>query len=1379
MKWNLKRTKMLFALVPIMAVAFYILIAATPTNADFSYMPEGNIINVNILDKPNSGSPFDFSPSENLAIAAGVIYNSEAFEAVQEGKVMADLGITKYPQDVYNVRKVNKTEIFSEARSISSMKKVAEQKYYKNDMYLLRTAAKVSGNDVVWSDTINSMDEQTYRMRYGALPRELCKYIVNDETILSYETVSAVEGGDEFVYSFILNESKSTLNYKQEMKTMAGASVAPTFESVKLTIYIDNEWNVRKIISEDVYNIAIPVLGSLKCSSVLTETFNYIGDYRPITEADIFASYVPSDDETPPDLEQPKSAADYLTDAFAPYLAGEKLNLDFNILALNNSIDGAVSADISNMIFDIELLENIFLSYQNDNVYFNINGSTGFIPASKFSALLSIISPDSPPLDLGAIFGDDILSVLFENAELIESGDNVSIVMPIDLMGIKLDVKLDLVKQADVFKLSAIEAKVDIKGTIIEINAFPTAGKTFPTVDNSYKDYSKLIDFIQPIMNTVNANTYKLNANIDIKSEKINTSLGANISISKTASTPNISAKLNALGADFNISYLNDSLYLQAQNIKLKIQLADIENILGKLLALLPDSAGAFLSADLTSLIPKDIQIRDIFSLLTSFELVDGNTFNLKINIAGASIDATIKHNGEFLSELTANINYKDMSVSIEGSLDASNEITEITLDDEPSFIDVNDLTQFIDPIINLINGQTFDFDITAKIGGNVNETITAKVKLALNGNLFDMNISILGFDEQINIIYKNNKIFLLINNLRIKLNLDELPKLMETLKPLLPANLSSFDLNILADLLPSSLNINQVLGYISNLTFSENTLTASLNINGTAFDVGISNDENLGLRIFNLIVNGTSIDASILVANVSEQRENIEIVSPETYTDIIEVVKFINPIMNTINSKSFTLDLNLSLSDGEKVAAAVTGKVTLQLTEGFINGNIDLTIAMQGQAHKISVTVLDNENRDVYLVYNSLKVKMSYISLLKTIAMVEDILKIKIPVISDLTKDYHNSGLDTSIFDSMDIAGLDGLKETLNNLSESLAATKITDIIDLKKLVQSIAISINGNTLDINLDSAAIKTNMTRSDLQLSISKNDAGTLDNVSLSNLYLSDTSKLDLNIGLSTSEDISFAPPQDADKFMDFTSLEQLLNDFIKTANTKQFNVTGKIQVKAKIIIEINIDVPLSLRVVLDENNLPIVIGKLEIPHFVLATNTKTDTYIYFKDNMIYIKRDLYKRNWKLQWVHDKSDYKKCTPEEFLQDPMKFLNHIVNFTSVAGNGISDAVNKPPTPPVNSGIENTLLGYNFNGLDYSLKLDTGILAKNKDLGILDLKLSRNSDGHISKIYAYIPFVSIIEMTLDANLNNIGQSVDMSDFPINIATDLNYGTL
>ncbi len=242
---------------------------------------------INEKAPPLGASPSDYSPIENLQFAAYKFNHTQSWEALYSGEVTA-VG-TK--QQVRNKRIYDNGVLFCEALSVSTLKKVGEQKYFRGDNILVRSYKKIDQATITatWNDTVNKISSNDYYTKYGLKPNEIFKYIISPSTVISSERIDS----ENFTYRFVL--SPNCAEYlKREVRAMAGSRSDAEYLEVECTVEMDKNWNIIKTTTKESYKISIILLGNITCTSVSNEEFKLNGSF-PIPDNELFESFLVDD----------------------------------------------------------------------------------------------------------------------------------------------------------------------------------------------------------------------------------------------------------------------------------------------------------------------------------------------------------------------------------------------------------------------------------------------------------------------------------------------------------------------------------------------------------------------------------------------------------------------------------------------------------------------------------------------------------------------------------------------------------------------------------------------------------------------------------------------------------------------------------------------------------------------------------------------------------------------------------------------------------------------------------------------------------------------------------------------------------------------------
>ncbi|MDE5593582.1 MAG: hypothetical protein K2I75_06590, partial [Clostridiales bacterium] len=718
---------------------------------------------------PATGTPADYDLLSNLKYSAYKIHHSKYFKGYTEGKVVADIGVGSYTQYLTNTRVVyNQNVVFTETISSSSLKSLAEQKYADNGIIIYRGADKISGNKATFSSKAAQMSYEEYSKNYGTVPNQLSKYIINEKTILSVKDENALtaprlnSNGDSegdgigfdvpdrlvpdadgnYVFTLTLDPMESSLYYRNEVRTLAGADQNPKFYSVKVTVTVNSEWIPLSTRTLEEYDIEIPVLGAMRCSGDNFETFSMIDDENgEIPEKDFFQPYVDqakaNPDYKPPEINQtgPLSASDYLAAAFQSYLSGEK-NLDLSISVNANGVpaidklsayDLNLSVNLDTLNLQAMLGNGLYVKYASDKVYIknkNINGYVSVEDAKKLTddpLLKGLLSFGE--LDTNKIFGGDMLDVIFKDCEMTEEDGVTDIPMSFSLDLSDIIPALDGVKVVASIKinsadksLNSISGSVFIGDTEIKITATPlVTPPSFPSL-NGAKDLSGLLDFVPDIAATAMQNTYGVDGTLTLNGMTV----GLSAYVDRTDGLK-AEATLNVGGMDVLVKYVDGTIYANALGVNVRGTTDELPELLE---ALLDVTGFAKYQKLLKALLPSSLN--QIAEMLESVS-VDGNSLDIGLQFIGMPIELTLtRADGKLKSlALGVNVDLFGIKANVAADLNISEpsvrEVTAPTTDSALTFADLATLIKQVKPYLDA-DYYTATIDGYAEIDGMRND---------------------------------------------------------------------------------------------------------------------------------------------------------------------------------------------------------------------------------------------------------------------------------------------------------------------------------------------------------------------------------------------------------------------------------------------------------------------------------------------------------------------------------------------------------------------------------------------------------------------------------------------------------------------------------
>lgn len=603
----LKRFILGCVVVIVAAVVVFLVIKNAGAGLSEVLIPEGADTQNTYLAKPDSGNPNDLSATDNLFIAAGVLNAAGSFSAQSEG-TSTSMGVS---QGIRSNRTVVGKKAYKEVVSFSAFVKMGEQRYYNGNDYLIRGSDRVESLDnVSWGDTATSVTKEAYLNRYGYLPNQMTSYILNEESVLSGELVSADSGLYTFHYD--LNVDLAPVNLLYEMRTSAGTSNYPKFLSADMTVVMDGDWTVKSIKTSAKYEVAM--LGGVVCEESMTETFTQIGGITVLPETEFFSPYFGS--ETTDEIETQPDALSAILEIFGDYTGGTPLNAKIALSAPGTELDGTTA--LVRLGLDIENTENITadvrlggldFSYKKGALYLSYGDFKGSMTVDNLTEAIGAIG-EMFGADLGGLSGIDLDSLL-GGLTLTETDDGCVISLDADLGGIAISGAINGVKQGETYALSSVVASIgDVTVTIEPCAEWEV--KEFTAEE--CPDLLGLLDILSDgkISFEIDVNGLTVDVQYDIANNVLNAFIG-----------------------DITVILQNNTVYIRYNDIKLKLALSDVSKVADDISSLL-DALG--IDLDMSALPEFDIN-----GILDSIAVAsDGETAQFSVNLLGADINVNL-----------------------------------------------------------------------------------------------------------------------------------------------------------------------------------------------------------------------------------------------------------------------------------------------------------------------------------------------------------------------------------------------------------------------------------------------------------------------------------------------------------------------------------------------------------------------------------------------------------------------------------------------------------------------------------------------------------------------------------------------------------------
>lgn len=485
------------------------------------------------------------------------------------------------------------------------------------------------------------------------------------------------------------------------------------------------------------------------------------------------------------------------------------------------------------------------------------------------------------------------------------------------------------------------------------------------------------------------------------------------------------------------------------------------------------------------------------------------------------------------------------------------------------------------------------------------------------------------------------------------------------------------------------------------------------------------------------------------------------------TMKEINYILSKVDALSDMLAAKTYMLQVNGTVYDNETITYQIDGSLYLAFAESealsfssLTEMKADLLLQDQTMIHKIELIYLENR---VYVTYDNFelnsnpdndaskgttRISMSANSLLTAINYMNQMF-IKDGMLNQLFGSYGEQ-LTTDVLDgAIHIGDEDGTID----INQYFA--------DLIVNATSMSILINHDALN-DYNPGGIAEIMIKNTIN---SDHEVVAINGLSVHNFYTDENTQIQLEATISTESKELSVP---TGSYLDLDTIPELLKVINYTIELKNYDVSGNINVG---LGSLNLAaIPLTLKATIPDNQ-PFVYLKLEVPYITYViekvTNAKTDSYLYFnqsESDIIYMKRDIYKRNWKLQWVYDSTDYLTIHKDDILSEFLPLFCYLFNFSDY----IIDQINGDGSGSSTMYYANLLSNYTCNENQYAFELNgselTGGVLGNIQANIVTTDIEQKQ--YLQQFDATTTVYSILSMSLQSQLNQITAEVDMSSY-------------
>lgn len=484
-----------------------------------------------------------------------------------------------------------------------------------------------------------------------------------------------------------------------------------------------------------------------------------------------------------------------------------------------------------------------------------------------------------------------------------------------------------------------------------------------------------------------------------------------------------------------------------------------------------------------------------------------------------------------------------------------------------------------------------------------------------------------------------------------------------------------------------------------------------------------------------------------------------------ETVYDYAMTYQYGVDVTGTIVSDSSTIEITRGdvyfevgdLPEGQTTQFEFIEGKSINLQGGF-------TIINNGSSFSIDLMYESLKSNDIYLTYsltdtNKFRAKINDSSF-------EDILRVIQKVLGSQGDDLQDS-----------ITQIDQILSSITNLTQVFKEINLKSDEQTGQTILQIKLDIEGNG-----DCGIVK-------VVLGEDADGTSKLKKISISDLTIAgNTINLEINVNNSRDEAFDYLAENPADKHIDFSGANELINALVNTSELNYYEIDGSLNINGNLVgININWNVPINVKIKLDEERKPEVMAVIgEIPAVIGINNdvpyefgdTESGSgrmlYIYYKDGYVYFYRTEYVD---IMFGASKRQYEKklkVSIEEVLSDPLKYVQYGIGFTDMIIEAIQASLDlaKGHTPDLGNVVKSFTANDSQN---FSVVLNMAEITNDPKLDTMSIGLSVvNNEATGNKNYIgkatfnmFMPLADIFEMTLESNdlvLKDIGKELDFS---------------
>ncbi len=939
------------------------------------------------------------------------------------------------------------------------------------------------------------------------------------------------------------------------------------FENLTINIFCDNQYNITKISGDNLW--IGNYLVDLNLDLVKNQEIEIVDP-----EEDLTSDYV--------DVTNTLN----IVDSIKEIINNKKLHLDvsIDIPALHDiSIDGEIDIDFNNELSvatRLQLLCNnntyeLNFVFKDSSIYIDFNDIKFMVDKNAINDVIEIIYeklnlesstknilinllPVFSNLDLSKLLEGDFSALNIDNLLEFSNGEDESINITIkkDFFGLSKDLNINIILD-DEDKFSGLKVSgLELLGNELSLYVGYSNNVKIPTInENDYLNFNKLPNLLNALINSAQKIVKDKKISLDIDSQLIvndnlvNVSGNVNIDFYDKEDIKIYSTLLLELynkKIDIKFSVVNDTIYLDIDNLKFKSKFSEIKELI-EIISQSFDIDSANLIGDFTTGIISNA--KNLVQVL-NFDLSKLNEIVKEININDTNVLLILNKDAtQTSSDISLILNYNEEIESLDIQADLVDDIKlDLSIKTEQAFVKneiieseyaslkyaKNLITASLNSVNNILSNNKLSLNVNAQVELN-NQLINLNGILAIDNSCTYLKINLPIDNKKIvcELYLVNNIIYANIDGLKFHTTINDIKEILKILK------IEDINLSDTIESLFPKYNINEIkefnfeslnLGIIKNINILENSTEIELSKDY----IDLISDIQLTLNYDNLITSLEifNINLSNVKANLTLELDydyEINQIDIDEYGNLTNINKSVNALFNTINDIlnekeiAFNLDIHTIVGNNEY---KLSGDLYIDYSNISDIKDIDFTNIIASANLKVSINgveinlIFNLENGYAYINFNELKLKIG-------VSSIEDLIT-NISLLFKTEYQFDIQNILLSYFkDSI-------LNDILNKNYDDLSLSLIKSI------------NSTENELVITFDKSLLGTN---EDITISLT-NSHDKLDTIKIQNFGLENISFDKLSIQILTN--YNYINVVDSDYF-EISGINQLIKSFANTYN----------------------------------------------------------------------------------------------------------------------------------------------------------------------------------------------------------------------------------